>query len=150
MKNYLVAFILICMVFSACEKDDFCLLDTTPNLIVVFKDKDNIEIKKSVSKLTIWAQGKDSIIVQQSMDSIAIPLDLNNDFTKYYFANNSSIDEFTLKYTRTNEFVSRSCGYKTLFSNLNIVDPTNLWISNYEIQNTSVDNENTTHITFYH
>ena len=138
------------MFFSACEKDDFCLLDTTPNLIVVFKDKDHIELKKSVSNLTIWTQGKDSIIVQQSLDSIAIPLDLNNDSTNYFFANSSATDEFTLKYSRTKEFVSRSCGYKTLFSNLDLVKPTNEWISTYEIQNTSVENENTTHITIYH
>lgn len=150
MRNYFVAFLLICMVFSACEKDDICLLDTTPSLIIVFKDKDNIEIKKSVSQLTIWAQDKDSIIFQQSLDSIAIPLDLNNDLTKYYFANSSATDEFTFVYSRTDEFISRSCGYKTLFSDLNIVDPTNNWISSYEIQNTTVENENSTHITFYH
>lgn len=138
------------MVFSACEKDDICLLDTTPNLVIVFKDKDDIETKKSVSQLTVWAQDKDSIIIQQSLDSIAIPLDLNNDLTRYRFANSSSTDEFTFVYSRTDEFVSRSCGYKTLFSNLIVENPTNNWISSYEIQNTSVENENSTHITFYH
>lgn len=150
MRNYFVAFLLICMVFSACEKDDICLLDTTPNLIVVFKDKDNTENKKTVSGLTVWAHQKDSIIVQQSSDSIAIPLDLNNDLTRYHFANSSATDEFTFVYVRTDEFISRSCGYKTLFSNLNIENPTNNWISSYEIQNTTVENELTTHITFYH
>lgn len=138
------------MVFSACEKDDICLLDTTPNLIIVFKDKDAVETKKSVSSLTVWVQDKDSIIVEQNLDSIAIPMDLNNDLTRYHFANSLSTDDVTFVYSRTDEFVSRSCGYKTLFSNLDIVNPTNNWISSYEIQNTSVENENTTHITFYH
>jgi len=125
-------------------------LDTTPSLIIVFKDKDAVENKKSVSQLTVWAKDKDSILVNQSVDSIAIPLDLNNDLTKFQFANSSSTDEFTFVYSRTDEFVSRSCGYKTLFSNLSVVDQTNNWINSYELQNTSVENELTTHIIFYH
>lgn len=150
MRNYFVAFVLICMFFSACEQDTICLLDTTPNLIVVFKDKDAIENKKSVTSLTVWAHEKDSILIQQNTDSIAIPLNLNDDLTTYHFANSSLSDEFTFVYSRTDEFVSRSCGYKTLFSNLSVVNPTTNWISSYEIQNTTVENELTTHITFYH
>ena len=88
--------------------------------------------------------------MNQSADSIAIPLDLNADLTHYRFANTAFTDEFTFIYSREDEFVSRSCGFKTLFSDLNIVDQTNNWISNYEIQNTTVENERTTHITFYH
>lgn len=150
MRNYFVALVLISMIFSACEKDDFCSLDTTPSMIVLFKDKDNQELRKPVSNLTVWAKGKDSIFVQQNLDSIAIPLDLNNNITIYNFANGSSTDEFTIEYNRIEEFVSRSCGYKILFSNLNLVNPKNHWIDSFEIQNTSIENEKAAHITFYH
>lgn len=150
MRNYILTFLLLGMMFSACEQDDICLLDTTPSLIVVFKDKDNVENKKSVAQLTVWAKDKDSIFVNQSVDSIAIPLDLNNDLTQFSFANSSSTDEYTFEYSRTDEFVSRSCGYKTLFSNLNVTEQSNNWISSYELQNTTVENELTTHIIFYH
>ena len=78
-----------------------------------------------------------------------IPLNTIQDISNYNFSSNSIIDEVTISYTRSDEFVSRSCGYKTIFDNLSITTTSN-WILDSEIINSTVNNETSAHLYIYH
>ena len=120
MKKYITLIIVSIFTISSCEKDDICVESNTPSLIIRFYDNDLQTEIKPVIGLTVWADGKDSLYVNQALDSIVIPLDLTKDNTLYKFSTNSIEDEINFTYTRSDIFVSRSCGYKTIFENLQI------------------------------
>ena len=150
MKKYITLIIVSIFTISSCEKDDICVESNTPSLIIRFYDNDLQTEIKPVIGLTVWADGKDSLYVNQALDSIVIPLDLNKDNTLYKFSTNSIEDEINFTYTRSDIFVSRSCGYKTIFENLQIDSNTINWIKNISINNSTIDNETAAHITIFH
>ncbi len=150
MKKYIIIIIVSFLAILSCEKDDICIDATTPSLIIRFYNNDIQTDVKKVSELTVWADGKDSIYVKQSLDSIIIPLDLNQNNTLYKFTSNSIEDEINFTYTRNDVFVSRSCGYKTIFENLQIDSNTTNWIKNISINNTTIENDTAAHITIFH
>ena len=133
----------------SCEKDDICIDATTPNLIIRFYDNTDKTVLKSVPSLYVWAVDKDSTQINVSVDTLVIPLNTMQDLSNYKFSSNSIIDDITLTYTRNDEFVSRSCGYKTIFDNLSITTTSN-WILDSEIINSTVNNETSAHLYIYH
>lgn len=70
----------------------------------------------------------------------------------------SNIDIIEITYQSEFIYVSRACGYKSIFTNINVTrEPSTIdsdrWISNLEIEDTielTVENENTTHVRIYH
>ncbi|VAW25172.1 hypothetical protein MNBD_BACTEROID04-932 [hydrothermal vent metagenome] len=148
-KNYIIIFIFL-FTFLSCEKDDICVETTTPNLIIKFYDNDDQTVVKQITELTVWADSKDSIYVNESLDSIFIPLNLNENFTKYIIENNNIKDTIKFIYNRNDIFVSRSCGYKTIFDNFQIESNTTNWIKNISIINSTIDNEKAAHIYIFH
>ncbi|WP_457611217.1 DUF6452 family protein [Lutibacter sp.] len=148
-KNYIIIFIFL-FTFLSCEKDDICVETTTPNLIIKFYDNDDQTVVKQITELTVWADSKDSIYVNKSLDSIFIPLNLNENFTRYIIENNNIKDTIKFIYNRNDIFVSRSCGYKTIFENFQIESNTTNWIKNISIINSTIDNEKAAHIYIFH
>ncbi len=158
-KNILYIF-LLALFFSACEKDDICLLPTTPNLILRFYDNTTQDDLKPVERLSVWAEGKDTIFdyTNVSLDSIAIPLNTDTPETTYHFKMNSvdgnivnNINNtITIKYTPEDVFVSRSCGFKTIFNNVTITSDNN-WIQSITPATlTTIDNETAAHVKIFH
>ncbi len=150
MKKYITIILVSFLAILGCEKDDICIEATTPSLIIRFYDN-NIQTEiKQVSNLTVWADGKDSIYVNQALDSIVLPIDLTKDNTFYKFSSDLIEDEIIFTYTRNDVFVSRSCGYKTIFENLQIESNTTNWIKNISINNTIIENDTAAHISIFH
>ena len=149
MKKFILLIILTILAISSCEKDDICLENTTPMFIIRFNDTDNPTEKKAVNSLTVWAVGKDSLYTNKSLDSIVLPLNLNENNTIFKFRSDEIIDEIDVTYDRKDIFISRSCGFITTFENLQFSSSTN-WIKGYSINNTIIENETATHITIFH
>ena len=159
MKRSLLYIILITFTFSACEKDDICLLPTTPKLILRFYDASTPTSTKSPSSLSIWAEGKDTLAAFEnvSLDSVFIPLNTNTASTVYHFKTSSTgnsidnkINTLTINYTTEEIFVSRSCGFKTIFKNVTITS-NNDWFQSFTPNSiTTIDNENIAHINIFH
>jgi hypothetical protein len=152
MKKQLIIFILLITTFLSCEKDDICVDAITPNLIIRFYN-DTLQTElKNVELDSIWAINKSELSAYNgvSTDSIAIPLNLTENTTKYIIENNSVKDTIAFSYSRNDVFVSRSCGYKTVFDNLQITDNTNNWIKSITINNTTITDEKAAHISIYH
>lgn len=143
--------IVIGLVIVSCQKDDFCVDPITPELVISFYNNDDPESYKRPSSLYVWAEGKDTLPDYEgvAVDSIVIPLDPAVDFTVYNLSSNDVVDQITINYSRTEVFVSRSCGYKFNYENLNLSDVSNNWIITTEITNENVTDE-TEHIKILH
>jgi hypothetical protein len=165
----------ITLLILSCERDDICAESTatTPHLIIRFYDVSDQTQTKQVRLLTV--NGEDDqgnllndIVTSTSTDSIVLPLrfQAENVLTKTRFAlkrdtdfdtdTNSSTfsntDIIEISYTPQFVYVSRACGYKSIFNdtqNTIIIDSEN-WVFSSEILKATIDNENTAHIILYH
>lgn len=160
MKKPFLYILFLSLLFSACEKDDICLLPTTPKLVLRFYDAANPTTVKNVARLSIWADGKDTISNYKSvsLDSVAIPLNVNATQTIYHLKTNSVdgnkanniTDTFTINYTATEEYVSRSCGFKTIFNNVTITS-TNGWVQSFTPTSlTTIETQTSAHVQIFH
>lgn len=159
-KRFLILLTFTLTIISGCEKDDICLSPTTPKLVLRFYDTANPNTVKNVERLSIWADGKDTISNYKSvvLDSVAIPLNVNTTQTIYHLKTNSVngnkanniTDTFTINYTTTEEYVSRSCGFKTIFNNVTITS-TNGWIQSFTPTSlTTIDTQTSAHVQIFH
>jgi len=127
MKKIVLLVLWIAITFSGCEKDDICdeTTGTTPRLIIAFYDVTNPTLTKSVTNLAIIKNGDTTPYqVYNGVSKIQVPLDIAADLSQYQFIlnyNNSNTalidpDNLQFNYTRENVYVSRACGYKTVFT----------------------------------
>jgi len=151
---------LIILILS-CEKDDFCILTpVTPNLVIRFHDVDDEDETKEVDSLYVWAEGMDSIYNYTTssvgIDSIALPLNTLSENTVYHLAQGTSLlDTFTISYTTEEEYVSRSCGFRVIFNNIELDNNTegneDSWISSFTPNTlTTINEQESAHVKIYH
>ncbi len=166
MKNILLV-LLIALSFSSCEKDDICdaTTSTTPRLMVQFYDISNPTTLKPVSNLGIIAPGFTNGISFSGVSKIEVPLKTTEDSTTFNFiqngadtnTTNDNTDVIQINYSRNNVFVSRACGYKTVFTlnsangfvRTDVLPLDGLWIQNFDIVTTNIETENEIHVKIY-
>lgn len=164
MKKLVLIFVLSTL-FSSCEKDDICdaATETTPMLIIEFYDVQRPTVLKNVTNLEVKEIGSTAVIPFTNSSKIELPLKTNDNFTKYSFKLSStsvtSVNEdfVQFSYTRQNIFVSRACGYKTIY-NLSAINPylktdsvipDGFWIQNLTVITSNIITKNETHIKIY-
>ena len=178
MKKIISLLILLIVTSSGCEKDDICDANTptTPRLVIEFYDFNNSSVLKNVTNLKVIGDGMTEGIVFNANaageskyltngNKIFIPLKTDADATKFRFILNSGnpnptlidIDEVTFNYAKNDVFVSRACGFKTLFT----LDPLNpymqttipatksKWMQFISVEKSNIANENETHIKVF-
>lgn len=179
MKKIIALLLIATFSSSSCEKDDICDANTptTPRLVIEFYDNGNPSVLKNVTNLKVIGEGMtEGIIFNPSStgefqylvngSSISIPLKTDMETTTYSFILNSGnpnpalidIDKVTFNYTKNDVFVSRACGFKTLF----VFNPTNAivhtpvpttklltWMQYISVEKSNIDNENETHIKVF-
>ena len=165
MKKLVTLLLIVVFAFSSCEKDDICDANTatTPQLVIEFYDINNPSDLKTVTSLEVIGEGMtEAVISSNSSSTISIPLKTTENITSYQFILNSGTslsneDTIQFDYTHENIYVSRACGYKTIFT----LDPINpfthtdatladgLWIEQIIITENNIDNENETHVKIY-
>ncbi|WP_412476291.1 DUF6452 family protein [Flavobacterium sp. TBRC 19031] len=163
MKRIIMLLCLV-MAFSGCEKDDICVDETTPQLVLEFYDISNPTVLKNVVNLKVTGDGMtDALNTFNGVSTISLPLKTNEDTTKYHLLLNSNSstasneDVLEFNYTRENVYVSRACGYKTVFelNNANglvltdAITPDGLWIQDTNLQTNSIITENEVHLKIY-
>ena len=160
----IILFLVLALVlsFSSCEKDDICIDPITPNLIIRFYDNTDANTLKPVANLQIKNTDIDSIFSDNivATDSIIIPLNAFAENTTYQLTINSTdtntVNSDTLKisYTREDVFVSRSCGFKTIFKDvsLSVTTDTNNWIKSalFIDDTNAILNETQAHVKILH
>lgn len=153
-----------------CERDDICAesTPTTPKAIITFFDVANPQTPKSVTNLRIIGEGEPeplSTVNIITSDSIAIPLRTNAMETRYIFYKNyeedadgnitgGNPDTVIITYATEQIYVSRACGFKTVFKNylVEAEDDGDNWIlTSLRAEDiTNIENENQAHINIRH
>ncbi|WP_411895634.1 DUF6452 family protein [Winogradskyella sp. A2] len=179
MKRIQFLILSLATLLFACERDDICAATTTttPRLVIEFYDDINNDDLKSVSRLTVYGEGlisdpeestDETLVFNTNTNQISLPLIVGteNELNTSRFilekdtnlrlndnnATNSNIDILEISYTTEFVYVSRACGYKSQFIglSLNVEADSDLWISNIEIVETTVQDENTVHVRIFH
>jgi hypothetical protein len=157
---------LILLSFSSCEKDDICdaTTATTPGIVIEFYNTATTPVVKNVTNLKVVGEGIANYYLFNNVSKIKLPLKTSADVTKFSFIINSTDsatqneDLIEFNYTRKNVFISRACGFKTLYY-LNATNPLLLtdsvvndgnWIQNFTIETSNIETENETHIKIYY
>jgi hypothetical protein len=150
--------------FWNCEKDDICAEGTpvTPRLIIEFYDAANPTVLKNVTNLDVIESTFTEGFGFTGVSKIQVPLRTTADFTSLNFIQNGSdtnttndnIDAITFNYDRVDEYISRACGFKTLFflndTNAIVLTPdSNNWIQNIIITQPNIETENEVHVKIY-
>ncbi len=156
MKKTLTLLLIAMFSFSGCEKDDICDANTstTPRLVIEFYDFSNSTVLKNVTNLKVIGEGMtEGIVFNGNGNTVSIPLKTTENSTTYRFIFNSDSpssneEEIKFEYTRENIFVSRACGFKTIFS-LDKISSDLLWIKDIRIEKSNILNENETHVKIY-
>lgn len=166
MKKLWFALAFLVLLTPGCEKDDICdeYARTTPRLILSFYDFSNANNLKTVNSLEIKGEGASAPLgVFSGVSKIELPLRTTDDFTRYTFRLNSNNDAadntdfLQINYTRDDVYVSRACGYKTVFrladaNAVQLTDPVPsdaLWIKSITINTLDISNEDETHVNIY-
>lgn len=173
-KYFIIPSLVFCVTFFNCEKDDICSesTETTPKMHVVFYDiaipSDNTP--KNVSKLRVMGVGHPDPNVLPGYDGskdaaeVYLPLKTTANSTQYVLHQGYKVDEnnnvlgnpdtINISYVRKEVFVSRACGYKTIFENvvITVEDDGNKWIKlvQAENDNQTVEHETDIHYKIYH
>lgn len=158
-------FITLFIIFS-CEKDEICLEDTTPHLIVRFYNQNIPDELKSVLKLKVNIEGIEGDYENETIsvftDSIAIPLVVTENKTRYILTLSGdeeegtvdNLDTISVVYTQEDIFVSRSCGYKAIYhdAKITLTQDDDNWIRFLEptADPLEIIDENLAHVKIYH
>lgn len=156
MYRKIILLIVLVLALTACERDDICIDETTPELIIKFLDAADTESTKAISNLKIKILDTEIDTLIRSGDSIFIPLRIDSDITQLSLTNQIDsqdirTDTLSLSYERVESFVGRSCGFRMIFNNV-VLQNTSNWIQNSNTVNEpqNVDNEASAHLTISH
>ena len=160
-----------------CDRDDICAesTPTTPSLIIDFLDFNNNDSSKNVFNIAVIGVGNETILPEYNIittNRLSLPLRTTENTTQYRVINNASVNDsgtpedpsddiiegnediITINYSRENVYVSRACGFKTIFKNVTLTietDSDNWMLSRIGLNdNQSVENETTTHFNILH
>lgn len=151
MKKTIYILMLSSIFIISCEKDDICTQNPiTPNLILRLYDIENTTTLKSVSNLSVWVTGKDSIYKNESTDSIVLPINSESTETIYNLYDGTNINTFTISYTPEVDYVSRSCGFRVIYNDVEFTS-NHTWITFISPEKLStIDNQTAAHVKIFH
>ncbi|WP_203258272.1 DUF6452 family protein [Hyunsoonleella ulvae] len=181
-KVSVLAFILLLVCNYSCERDDLCpaATQTTARLFIEAFDVSIPDDSKNIFGLRIEGineNGESNGVLENyqgvSSSELILPLRTDADMTQYRLYQDSTIndngtpddttddfiegnaDVITITYIREDVFVSRACGFKTVFNNVQIevdTDDTDQWIQSIRAVNDNqiVENEAEAHFILLH
>ena len=161
----------------SCERDDICpdATATTPRLIIDFLDVTDPDTKKNVFDIVVIGVDNEEYLdgyYFTNTDDLVLPLKTTANTTEYFVISDAEVnnngtpddssddfidgnpDRISISYSRETIFVSRACGFKTIFKNvtLTIIQDNDNWMLSREplTDNQSVEDETTTHFNISH
>ncbi len=177
-KILVIPLLLVAIISISCERDDICpdSTPTTPRLVIDLLDDTNSDNKKNVFDLVAIGVDNEFVLPDYNFndtDNLVLPLRTDENTTQYILIKEASIndagtpddtsDDFidgnqdiiTINYTREEVYVSRACGYKTIFRNVTLdldeSDPDQWIISRQSLtDNQSIEDETAAHFSMSH
>lgn len=179
----LISLTVIIAALWSCERDDICSAgtSTTPRLYIQFYNIASQANLKNVTDFYVQGVGNDTPLLEVStVNEIYLPLKTTVDnieagttTTEFIMIKNYEIDDngtpddpsddmqtgnqdiLKITYQPEQIYVSRACGYKTVFKNISVVveDDNDNWMTLIQPTNTinlPIDNELNAHYFIYH
>ena len=149
----------------SCEKDDICVDGDSPLLVIRFFDSAQPETPKAVNQLrVIGLENGDPVSTfadRSSLDSIALPLRPGESETTFILIRDSededgvetgNPDTLRLTYLTSEVFISRACGFVANYEELDgqLENGSDNWIQTLEVDTTSVQTQDSRHVSIYH
>ncbi|KJD33071.1 hypothetical protein PK35_08895 [Tamlana nanhaiensis] len=177
MRKTVILLLFLVISSISCEKDDICgsADATTPRLIIDLYNAESPENKKNANDLIVSGIDNDFALsgyFVNDVNQLVLPLRTDTNITQYelmldatlndndtpddatddYYEGN--IDTITVNYVPVEVYVSRACGYKTIYTEvtLTIEDDDDNWLLSRQplTDNQSVENEDETHFNITH
>lgn len=156
-----ILLLLIVSIYAGCTADDICSEETqtTPNLVINFADNRISGVAKPLDSLKITNLDYDKVVWNAPADTIRIPLSTETDRSTYAFTILKDDVVYTnvyqLDYFRKEVYISRACGYKMTYTDLEAEaipneNNTPTWAKHITILNPIVEDEKNAHITILH
>ncbi|UCE93345.1 MAG: hypothetical protein JSV73_11135 [Flavobacteriaceae bacterium] len=156
--------LLLILINLGCERDEICLEEITPKLILRFYNENNPNELKRVQALIVNIEGIEGDYEDESLtvltDSIAVPLRVTENSTKIILnlsgdtEDEDNLDTLSVTYSQEDIFISRACGYKTIYNEAQatLIDDPDNWIKGIEIKNEPLQiiDETKAHVKIYH
>ncbi|QRM90522.1 hypothetical protein FG167_15210 [Lacinutrix sp. WUR7] len=169
LKFIIIPVLMVFVAFLSCEKDDICSDDTstTARLFIQFYNSANTENKKNATKFRVQGVGNEEVLSDYNIvttNSVYLPLKTTENSTQYvmhtgYILNDDgtiegNADTITISYNTKLEYVSKACGYKTVFENvtISVFDDGDKWIDYIRAttDNEPISNEDEAHFNLFH
>lgn len=138
---------------TSCENDDdVCVSgEATPRLKIKFKSTDNKVLTLDSLYLDVDYGNNNILTVVRAakVDSALIPIRVDDaGFTELYVrkTKKGSVSKIKLNYNTTSEYVSPACGFKRLYQNLTGTLETANPVTNVELNQNQIINENKAHL----
>lgn len=138
---------------TSCENDDdVCVSgEATPRLKIKFKSADNKVLTLDSLYLDVDYGNNNILTVVRAakVDSALIPIRVDDaGFTELYVrkTKKGSVSKIKLNYNSTSEYVSPACGFKRLYQNLTGTLETANPVTNVELNQNQIINENKAHL----
>ena len=153
MKRNLIVLAAFLFVSIACERDDLCLEKPSASVNAVFYN--NVTQQREPLEISVLFNS-DTIIETQTTDSLLIPLPVHTDDFKYVFikhqGNSANPDTVRIRFGIGEQFISKACGFKTVYHNLqmNLTPDNDNWIQQIDITNPEVITDTVNHVKIYH
>ena len=138
---------------TSCENDDdVCVSgEATPRLKIKFKSADNKVLTLDSLYLDVDYGNNNILTVVRAakVDSALIPIRVDDaGFTELYVrkTKKGNVSKIKLNYNTTSEYVSPACGFKRLYQNLTGTLETVNPVTNVELNQNQIINENKAHL----
>ena len=162
--------VLLLLLNLGCQRDDICAESTviTPLLKISFFDAEsgNDTIAKPVTNLSIKSvDTTGNFLTRVNTSEISIPLKTDVDFTTYEFILNAraagdstsveNTDIVDFIYARNQEYLNRACSFRVTYIDMVAkvqaeTPAANKWIKRIKVDQSTVEDETTTHISIFH
>ncbi len=150
--KYVFVFFISIVIFS-CSKPDVCNTSTSWNAQCVFyavssKSADSLITADSidVKGLNMSAFLFDTALAKKSL---ALPLDISTDTSRYVFGRHSTFDTLTIAHQTAPVYISKACGYGYKQTLLN-VSSTHHLIKSVAFTSASIEKDATENIKIYY
>lgn len=137
--------------FSCSSDDDICISgEATPRMKLKFKESEGRLLRLARIIVDVdYGNGTKTVVDATSVDSIMIPLRVDNQLFTEVFVRTSetgTASKIKVNYTTEAQYVSPACGFKKLYKNVSSTLETTNPVKSIETLQTEIIDEKGTHL----
>lgn len=151
MMKYIAYIASFLVLFSCSSDDDICISgEATPRMKLKFKESEGRLLRLARIIVDVdYGNGTKTVVDATSVDSIMIPLRVDNQLFTEVFVRTSetgTASKIKVNYTTEAQYVSPACGFKKLYKNVSPTLETTNPVKSIETLQTEIIDEKGTHL----